>query len=147
VGDSAKQEQEVVVGTYSARTTTTIEVDQTAVRDYIHVVDLARGHLAALLHSVWGCDDREEKKSGVCEVYNLGTGRGTSVLQLLRLVERASGTRIPYRISPRRLGDVPMAYADVGKAQRVLGWRAELTVEQAVVDAWKSHAKHGRVVV
>lgn len=101
-------------------------VDGTGVRDYIHVVDLARGHQAALEHSQPGIT-----------VYNLGTGRGVSVLQLIHAFERASGRTIPYQIEPRRPGDLPEYYADVQKAQDELGWKAEKTIDEACVDSWR----------
>ena len=101
--------------------------DGTGVRDFIHVVDLARGHIKAL----------EALASGIgVSVFNLGTGHGYSVLEVLRAFERASGRRIPYRIVPRRPGDVAASYADASKANTQLGWRAEHTLENMCVDAW-----------
>ncbi|MDE3011906.1 MAG: UDP-glucose 4-epimerase GalE [Pseudomonadota bacterium] len=102
--------------------------DGTGVRDYIHVVDLARGHLAAL--------DHLQSHQGVLTV-NLGTGRGTSVLEMIRAFEHASGRRVPYQIVDRRPGDIAACYADPGMAQRVLGWRAELDLERMCADAWR----------
>jgi len=104
--------------------------DGTCIRDYIHVVDLARGHLKAL--------DKTVNTPG-CEAYNLGTGRGLSVLELAAAFERASGVTLPRRAAPRRPGnaDVPRSYADVSKAQRELGWRAELTPDDMCRDVWK----------
>ncbi len=101
--------------------------DGTGVRDYIHVVDLARGHVAAL--------KRLETLKGV-DVYNLGTGRGTSVLEVVKAFEKATGVKIPYVIAPRRPGDVASNYADCSKAERELHWRAVLTVEDACRDAY-----------
>ena len=101
--------------------------DGTGVRDYIHVVDLARAHVAALEHL---------GKLDEYKVYNVGTGRGTSVLELVKAFETASGREIPYQITPRRPGDIAACYADPGLAEAELGWRAELTIEDACRDAW-----------
>jgi UDP-glucose 4-epimerase len=100
-------------------------VDGTGVRDYIHVVDLAKGHVAALDHLQKGLS-----------IYNLGTGHGTSVLQLVRAFEAASSQKVPYKIVPRRPGDLPEYYANVDKARHKLGWKAELSVEKACLDSW-----------
>jgi UDP-glucose 4-epimerase len=101
-------------------------VDGTGVRDYVHVVDLARGHVSALEHSRPGT-----------VVYNLGTGHGVSVLQLVHAFEEAAGRKIPYQIEPRRSGDLPEYFADVQKAQDELGWKAEKTIGQACADSWR----------
>lgn len=101
-------------------------VDGTGVRDYIHVVDLAKGHLAALEHMEPGC-----------EVYNLGTGEGVSVLQAIAAFSEACGHEVPYEIKPRRPGDIAKCYASADKAARELGWRAEKSFDQACADAWK----------
>jgi UDP-glucose 4-epimerase len=106
-------------------------VDGTGVRDYIHVVDLARGHLAALDHL---------PAEGGCEAYNLGTGEGASVLEVVSTFEKASGRSIPYVVRPRRPGDVAVSYADPSKAQRALEWVAELSLDQACADAWRWQA-------
>lgn len=97
--------------------------DGSCVRDYVHVVDLAKGHLAAL----------SKTKSGV-SIFNLGTGKGTSVLEMVTAFERASGKKLPFEIVGRRAGDLPILYANVAKAERELGWRAELTVDDAMKD-------------
>ena len=102
--------------------------DGTGVRDYIHVVDLAKGHLAAL--------DRASQINGT-EIYNLGTGKGVSVLELVHAFEEATGIKVPYVIAPRRAGDVATSYADVSKAKNVLGWTAKLNVVDACRDTWK----------
>ena len=102
--------------------------DGTGVRDYIHVVDLARGHLAAL--------DRVRAQSGAFTV-NLGTGTGYSVLEMVRAFEKASGRPVPYRIVDRRPGDIAACYADPAQAERLLGWRAELGLERMCADAWR----------
>lgn len=94
--------------------------DGTGVRDYIHVVDLALGHIKAL--------DRLLKVKG-CEVYNLGTGKGYSVLDVVKAFEKASGIKINYRIAPRRAGDVACCYADATKAKEVLGWQAQYDID------------------
>ncbi len=101
-------------------------IDGTGVRDYIHVVDLAKGHLAALEHSQPGVS-----------TYNLGTGNGVSVLQLIRAFEKASGKTIPYQIVARRPGDLPEYYANADLAAKQLGWKAEKTIEQACEDSWR----------
>lgn len=102
--------------------------DGTGVRDYIHVVDLARGHLAAL-RAIDG-------KSGVTTV-NLGTGQGYSVLDVVRAFEKASGRPIPYRIVERRPGDVAQCYADPALADQLLGWRAEKDLDAMCRDSWR----------
>ncbi|MFN4148460.1 MAG: UDP-glucose 4-epimerase GalE [Rhodocyclaceae bacterium] len=102
--------------------------DGTGVRDYIHVVDLAKGHLAAL--------GALERQGGLLTV-NLGTGRGYSVLEMVRAFERASGRKVPYRIAPRRPGDVAICYADPTLAAQLLGWRAEKGLEEMCRDAWR----------
>jgi UDP-glucose 4-epimerase len=102
--------------------------DGTGVRDYIHVVDLAKGHLAAL--------DYLGKSAGVITV-NLGTGEGYSVLDMVRTFERASGCKVPYRIVQRRAGDIAACYTDPQLARTLLGWRAELGLEQMCRDTWR----------
>ncbi len=99
--------------------------DGTGVRDYIHVVDLADGHIAALEYA--------RKNNGV-QTVNLGTGRGTSVLELVRAFEKASGKKVPYVIAPRRAGDIAECYADVSKAKKVLGWQAKYDVDDMCKD-------------
>lgn len=100
--------------------------DGTGVRDYIHVVDLARGHVAAIDHSAPGV-----------AVYNLGTGKGTSVLELITAFGRACGHDVPYQITARRPGDIASCYCDPSLAQTKLDWRATLTIDDACRDAWK----------
>ncbi len=102
--------------------------DGTGVRDYIHVTDLAKGHVAAIRYC--------EAHTG-CEVFNLGTGRGTSVLELLRAFEKTVGKPIPYQIVERRSGDVATCYAATKKAAELLGWRAEKTIDDACADSWR----------
>ncbi len=101
--------------------------DGTGVRDYIHVTDLATGHMAAL--------DYAASHTGV-EVFNLGTGTGYSVLDMVHAFSRACGRDIPYRIAPRRSGDIAACYADVTKAHEVLGWRARLDIDDMCRSAW-----------
>ena len=101
--------------------------DGTGVRDYIHVVDLARGHVSAL--------QAIERKCGV-EVYNLGTGHGYSVLDVVHAFEKANGLKVPYRIGPRRPGDIAMCYSDPAKAREKLGWQAEYGIEEMCRDSW-----------
>ncbi|WP_027108695.1 UDP-glucose 4-epimerase GalE [Lacticigenium naphthae] len=101
--------------------------DGTGVRDYIHVVDLAKGHIQALekvLHS-----------TGI-EAYNLGTGKGTSVLDLVRTFEKENGVDIPYEIVEPRAGDIASSYADVSKAKEELNWETKLTIDDMVRDSW-----------
>ncbi len=102
--------------------------DGTGVRDYIHVVDLAIGHLKAL--------DKLTTHPGVV-VYNLGTGRGYSVLEVVAAFERAAGKKIPYKIVERRPGDIATSYADPSKAERELGWKAQRDIEDICRDAWR----------
>jgi UDP-glucose 4-epimerase len=102
--------------------------DGTGVRDYIHVVDLARGHLAAL--------DHLERAPGL-HIWNLGTGRGISVLELVAAFERATSVRVPREVVGRRPGDVAETWAEVSKAERELGWRATLDVDAMCADSWR----------
>ncbi len=103
-------------------------VDGTGVRDYIHVVDLADGHLKALEYLA--------KHKGVLTV-NLGTGNGYSVLEMVKAFEKASGKKVPYKIVPRRPGDVAKCFADPSYAKEVLGWEAKKSVEQMCEDSWR----------
>ena len=97
--------------------------DGTGMRDFIHVVDLAKGHLVAL----------EKMQPGVL-IYNLGTGEATSVMEMVKAFEKESGKKLPYKIAPRRAGDLAKIFADCSKAERELGWKAELTVADAMRD-------------
>lgn len=103
-------------------------VDGTGVRDFIHAVDLARGHLKAL--------DKIMAQPGV-DAYNLGTGRGYSVLELVAAFEKATGRTIPYKIVSRRAGDIAICYADPSKAEKQLGWIAERSIEDMCIDCWR----------
>ncbi|MBR1829916.1 MAG: GDP-mannose 4,6-dehydratase, partial [Atopobiaceae bacterium] len=102
--------------------------DGTGVRDYIHVMDLARGHVAAL---GW-----MGGRTG-CEVFNLGTGRGTSVLEIVKAFSKACGRELPYVIEPRRAGDVAANWADCAKAREVLGWEAQYDITDMCRDSWR----------
>ncbi|MBR1683523.1 MAG: UDP-glucose 4-epimerase GalE [Clostridia bacterium] len=102
--------------------------DGTGVRDYIHVVDLARGHVNA-------CEFAAQRKG--CEIINLGTGVGYSVLDIVHAFERVNGIKVPYQIAPRRPGDVAACYSDPKKAAELLGWKAEKNLEDMCRDAWR----------
>jgi len=106
-------------------------VDGTGVRDYIHVVDLAKGHVKAI----------EKLDSGV-NIYNLGTGRGTSVLELVNTFMKVNDIDVPYEIVGRRPGDISTCFADASKAEKELSWKAELGIEEMVRDAWKFEMKN-----
>lgn len=106
--------------------------DGTGVRDYIHVVDLAKGHVNAL--------NRANKMTGV-ESYNLGTGKGYSVLEIIKNFEKATGQKIKYEIVERRAGDIAECYADPSKAREMLGWTAEKDLEQMCKDSWNFTSK------
>ena len=101
--------------------------DGTGVRDYIHVVDLAKGHVAAV---------KFVAENLGCEVFNLGTGTGYSVLDMVKAFNEANHLEIPYVIAPRRPGDIATCYADPGKSEKVLGWKAEKTLQDMCRDAW-----------
>lgn len=103
-------------------------VDGTGVRDYIHVVDLADGHVKAVDYAL---------KNTCCEAINLGTGNGCSVLQLKDAFEKASGVTIPFKITARRPGDPDEVYANADKAAKLLGWKAERNIEQMCMDTWR----------
>ena len=108
-------------------------VDGTGVRDYIHVVDLAFGHIAAL----------EKIKNPGVHIYNLGTGQGTSVLQFVKAFEKASGKKIPYTIKPRREGDIDSSYASCAKAKKELGWSAKYNIDDMCKSLWNFYNKKG----
>lgn len=109
--------------------------DGTCIRDYIHVVDLAKAHVAAL--------DRLIKEENVdkVEVFNVGTGKGSSVMEIIQAFEKVSGVKLPYKIVARRDGDITQAYASTTKANEVLGWKTELSLEEALESAWKWEQK------
>ncbi len=105
--------------------------DGTGVRDYIHVIDLAMGHLAALDHLADGC-----------RAYNLGTGNGSSVLEVIETVAKVSGAEVPYEIGPRRAGDIATSLADPTRANTELEWRADRGLETMLADSWNWQSKH-----
>ena len=107
--------------------------DGTGVRDYIHVVDLAKGHVAAV---EFVCGNKG------CEVFNLGTGIGYSVLDMVKAFNAANGLDLPYRIAPRRPGDVARMFADPNKSARILGWKAEKTLEDMCRDSWNWQSRN-----
>jgi UDP-glucose 4-epimerase len=109
--------------------------DGTAVRDYIHVVDLAKAHVIALKRLL------DKKNLAKVETFNLGTGTGSSVLEVIQAFEKVSGQKLPYKIVDRREGDITSAYANTDKANNVLGWKAQSTLEQAMESAWKWEQK------
>lgn len=107
--------------------------DGTGVRDYIHVVDLAKGHLKAL--------EKIDASAGV-SAYNLGTGKGYSVLEVVEAFERVTGLQIPYQITMPRTGDIAICYADPSKAENELGWKAERGIEEMCADSWRWQSKN-----
>ncbi|NMH25390.1 UDP-glucose 4-epimerase GalE [Flavobacterium solisilvae] len=109
--------------------------DGTAIRDYIHVVDLAKAHVVAMHRLV------ENKNLEKVETFNLGTGTGSSVLEVINAFEKVSGKKLPYKIVGRREGDITSAYANTDKANQVLGWKAELSLEESLASAWKWEQK------
>lgn len=126
VVDEIRRMETMVLGTDDYPTQ-----DGTAIRDYIHVVDLAKAHVRAL--------NWLSQRPTRCfnEPFNVGTGRGTSVLEAIQAFERASGTKLNYRIGPRRPGDVVECYANVDKARQQLEWQAELSITDAMRDAYR----------
>lgn len=109
--------------------------DGTAIRDYIHVVDLAKAHVVALQRLL------NKKNLAKVETFNLGTGKGSSVLEVINAFEKVSGKKLPYKIVGRREGDITEAYANTDKANTVLGWKANLTLEESLASAWKWEQK------
>lgn len=109
--------------------------DGTCIRDYIHVVDLAKAHVVALKRLL---NDTQEANY---EVFNLGTGKGSSVLEVINSFEKVSGMPLAYEITDRRAGDVIAAYAETSKAKEVLGWQTELSLDEAITSAWKWEQK------
>lgn len=105
--------------------------DGSCIRDYIHVVDLAKAHVKALAYL--------PRQKNPTSIYNIGTGRGTSVFELIRLFEKTNQIKLPYVVGPRRPGDVPQCYANTDRATKELGWKAQLSIESALHDAWNWH--------
>jgi UDP-glucose 4-epimerase len=109
--------------------------DGTCVRDYIHVVDLAKAHVIALKRLL------DKKNLEKVEIFNLGTGTGSSVLEVIHAFEKVSGKKLPYKIVDRREGDITSAYANTDKANNILGWKAQSTLDEAMESAWKWEQK------
>ncbi len=105
--------------------------DGTAIRDYIYVVDLAKAHVAALKKLM------SQKSETVIDIYNLGTGKGSSVLEVVQAFEAANDVKVPYQICERRAGDITVAYANADKAEKELGWKADTTLEEALRTTWE----------
>ena len=117
--------------------------DGSCVRDYIHVVDLAIAHVQAL-------DRIERQQVAACEVFNLGTGKGNTVLEVVNTFKEVTGVDVPYTIGPRRPGDVESVYADTTKSREVLGWTCKYDLRDALRDAWnweQSLAQKGKGIV
>lgn len=108
--------------------------DGSCIRDYLHVVDLAKAHVKALEYL-------DEQKPKYYDVFNLGTGQGSSVLEVINTFQQATGQRVPYRIGPRRAGDTIQVYASVSKAQKMLGWKAQRSLSDSLSDAWRWQRK------
>lgn len=104
--------------------------DGTCIRDYIHVVDLAKAHVKAIEYL-------DKQKPSFYDVFNIGTGKGSSVLEVINTFEKVTGQKVPYKIGPRRPGDIVTNYASTDKSNKVLGWRAEKTLADALADAWR----------
>ncbi|GGF01971.1 UDP-glucose 4-epimerase GalE [Flavobacterium limi] len=109
--------------------------DGTCVRDYIHVVDLAKAHVIAMQRLV------NKTNTDKLEIFNLGTGKGSTVLEVIHSFEKASGQKLPYKIVDRREGDITEAYANTDKANNVLGWKTQLSLDDAIASAWKWEQK------
>jgi UDP-glucose 4-epimerase len=109
--------------------------DGTCVRDYIHVVDLAKAHVIAMQRLV------NKTNTDKLEIFNLGTGTGSTVLEVIHSFEKASGQKLPYKIVDRREGDITEAYANTDKANNVLGWKTQLSLDEAIASAWKWEQK------
>lgn len=105
--------------------------DGTAIRDYIYVVDLAKAHLAALKKLL------AESQETIIDIYNLGSGKGYSVLEVVKAFEKANNVKVPYRICDRRTGDITIAYANADKAERELNWKANTSLEEALSTTWE----------
>ncbi|GAE63250.1 UDP-glucose 4-epimerase [Chryseobacterium indologenes NBRC 14944] len=106
--------------------------DGTAIRDYIYVVDLAKAHVAALKKLI-----EDQSADTVVDIYNLGTGKGSSVLEVVKAFEKANNVEVPYQICPRREGDVIVAYANPEKAEKELGWKSETSLEESLRTVWE----------
>ena len=104
--------------------------DKTPIRDYINVVDLSKAHVVAIKRLI------ENKSRKNYEVFNLGTGKGLSVMEIINTLEKVTGQKIKYRIYPRRAGDIDMVYTDTSYANGELGWKAEVSLEDTLLSAW-----------
>ena len=104
--------------------------DGSCIRDYIHVVDLAKAHVAALKYMEGATSTKKY------DVFNIGTGKGSSVLEIIAAFEKSTGVKLDYRIGDRRAGDIEKVYGDVSKAESQLGWKAELGIDQMMSSAW-----------
>ena len=109
--------------------------DGTCIRDYINVVDLAKAHVVAIARIL------EKKQKEKVEVFNIGTGHGLSVLQLVHAFEKATGVKLNYQIAPRRAGDIEQVWADPALANKELGWKAETNIEDTLRSAWNWQLK------
>ena len=116
--------------------------DGTGVRDYIHVVDLAKGHVSALLWMGGKVGSKQGRDRSGCEVFNLGTGKGSSVLEVIHAFEKACDHKIPYEIKPRRAGDIAENYANADKAKTELGWTAKFDLAKMCEDSWNWQFKN-----
>lgn len=105
--------------------------DGTAIRDYIYVVDLAKAHVAALKKLI------DSKEAKIIDIYNLGTGKGSSVLEVVNAFEKVNNVKVPYQICERRAGDITIAYANADKAEKKLGWKADTSLEEALRTTWQ----------
>jgi UDP-glucose 4-epimerase len=105
--------------------------DGTCVRDYIHVVDIAKAHMVALNRMMEG------RQTSAVEIFNLGTGKGHSVMEVIHSFEKASGSKLNYKVIGRRTGDVEQVWADTRKANEILGWKAERSLDDMTLSAWK----------
>jgi UDP-glucose 4-epimerase len=106
--------------------------DGTAIRDYIYVVDLAKAHVAALQKLM-----QSTSNEAVVNIYNLGTGKGSSVMEVIKAFETANNVEVPYQICERREGDITVAYANADKAERELGWKSETSLEESLKTVWE----------
>lgn len=109
--------------------------DGTCIRDYIHVVDLAKAHVIAMKRLI------EKKNIEKVEIFNIGTGKGSTVLEVIHAFQKVSGQKLPYKLVERRQGDIIEAYANTTKANEILGWKAQSTLEEALASAWKWEQK------
>ena len=109
--------------------------DGSCIRDYIYVLDLAKAHVAAMARIV------EDKNTDPVEIYNVGTGHGVSVLELIKTFEKCTGVKLNYEIAPRREGDIEKVWGNVDKANKVLGWKAESNLSDVLASAWKWQEK------